>query len=151
MTGGAFTTRVTWRWCFFINLPIGAITLVIIAFILSPSIGATSTKLEDKKWWQVLLRLDPIGTVILLPSIICLILALQWGGTLYPWSSPRVIATLIVFGVTAIAWTWFQYSQGDEATVPMSVLGNRSVAGATVYTLLSSGAFTIVVYYLPLW
>ena len=44
-----------------------------------------------------------------------------------------------------------QYVQGDEATVPWNVIKQRTVAGATMYTLLGTASFTIVVFYLPIW
>lgn len=86
-----------------------------------------------------------------MPAIICLVLALQWGGNQYAWSSPRVIATLVVFAVLFVAWIVLQWFQGEEATVPWSVASQRSVFGASVYTLLGAGAFGIVIQYLPLW
>lgn len=137
--------------CAPVNLPVGAAVLVVVFFFLPKSVGESSDEVKALGWWQFLRRFNPVGTAILLPSIICLILALEWGGIQYAWSDSRVIAVLVVFGVTMITWLVMQWYQGDDATVPWSVASQRSVAGATLYTLFGSASFTIVVYYLPIW
>lgn len=71
---------VTWRWCFYINLPIGGLALIVIAiFFPEPTRKIDAAKgLKDK-----IMSFDPMGTAILIPDVICLLLALQWGGTTY--------------------------------------------------------------------
>ncbi|KAN0119374.1 major facilitator superfamily transporter [Hyaloscypha variabilis] len=134
LMGGVLTTHVSWRWCFYINLPVGAIAMVVATICLPKSMGKSSPELENKTWWQTFNHFDPIGTALFIPSVICLLLALQWGSQ-YPWSSPRVIATFVVFGVTFIAWALFQYTECEEnATLPRSVLNQRSVIGACFYS-----------------
>ncbi|KAK4989977.1 hypothetical protein LTR50_002888 [Elasticomyces elasticus] len=148
--GGALTTNVSWRWCFYINLPVGGAVLAFV-FLSLPDIGRTSTEFKRMSWWQKFRKFNPVGTVILLGSISSLILALQWGGASGKWDEGRVIATLVVFAVTSIIWAGMQYVQGEDATVPWSVARQRSVAGATLYGLFGSAAFTIIICWLPLW
>lgn len=102
-------------------------------------------------WKQKVIRFDPLGTVLLLASLICLMLALQWGGAEYSWSEPRVIAVLVIFPVTLLPWMALQYFQGDEATVPLTVLRQRSVAGSNLFLLFLNASFGIFIYYLPTW
>ena len=135
-----------------VNLPVGAVAMVVVTLCLPKSMGESSPDLRSNTWWQIFQRFDPIGTAIFIPSIICLLLALQWGGSQYPWSNPRVIATFVCFGVSFIAWVIFQYFQGEEnATLSSSILNQRSVIGACLYAIFGSASFTAVVYYLPIW
>ncbi|KAL2875563.1 hypothetical protein SGCOL_009180 [Colletotrichum sp. CLE4] len=100
---------------------------------------------------QLAKKFDLLGTTLLLASLVCLMLALQWGGGEYPWNDARVIAVLIVFGVNLLPWMALQYFQGDDATVPLSIVKQRSVASSNLYLLFLNGAFGVFIFYLPVW
>lgn len=116
-----------------------------------PEIGRTSEDFKKLSWWQKFLKFNPLSTVILLGWIVCLILALQWGGESGDWSEPRIVATLVVFAVTLVIWLVTQYLQGEDATVPWSIAKQRTVAGSILYSFVGGAAFTIVIYWLPIW
>lgn len=79
LIGGALTSNVTWRWCFYLNLPIGGFAMVVIFLLLKvPDRKETKFPLSEK-----LKKLDFVGTAVFVPGTVCLLLALQWGGQTY--------------------------------------------------------------------
>nr|A0A4P8DK16.1 RecName: Full=MFS-type transporter dmxR4; AltName: Full=Dimeric xanthone biosynthesis cluster protein R4 [Cryptosporiopsis sp. 8999]QCL09095.1 DmxR4 [Cryptosporiopsis sp. 8999] len=114
LIGGGFTTNVTWRWCFYINLPIGGVALIAIALWMEvPNKPTANLPLAEK-----IRGLDLLGTAVFIPCIICLLLALQWGGTTYAWSSGRIIALLVVFSVTFVVYAALQAFRPKTSTIP---------------------------------
>ncbi|KAI0555126.1 MFS general substrate transporter [Xylaria curta] len=147
LVGGALTDAVTWRWCFYINLPIGAVAVICIIFILKPS----KYPHPPATIWQQIRRLDPLGTFFFVPSIVTLLIALQWGGSTYAWSNWRIIVLLGLFGILLIAFAAVQVFLPKTATVPVRIIRRRSILAATVFMFALAGSFLMVIYYLPLW
>ncbi|TGJ87993.1 hypothetical protein E0Z10_g713 [Xylaria hypoxylon] len=149
LIGGGFTTNVTWRWSFYINLPLGALAIAgLMPFFRSPQAAA---KLESLPQKEKLKRMDPIGTTLLIGSISSLLLALQLGGQTYPWPSARIIALIVVFVAILIIWVCWQAYLGPVATIPKTVVGQRSMAFASWYSFAQGGVNFGALYYAPLW
>ncbi|KAK8137910.1 major facilitator superfamily transporter [Apiospora sp. TS-2023a] len=148
LLGGVLTDKASWRWCFLINLPIGAVTVFAIAFFYA---DPQMTRPPAESFMERLKRFDPVGTAIFMPAIICLLLALQWGGTEYPWGDGRIIALFVVFGILIIAFIFVQLWQGENATVPPRIMRNRSVWSSSLFGFFIAAAFFVMVYYLPIW
>jgi hypothetical protein len=138
---------VVWRWCFYINLPIGACTFAAVFFFLHlPS--ATKEKLSV---FAQINRLDPIGLLFFVPSMVCLVLALQWGGTTTAWSAPKIIGLLVTFAVTFVTFLIVEFKMPNTAMAPPRVVLNRSVGGAMFFVFVMAGGMMNAVYYIAIW
>lgn len=78
--GGVLAERLHWRWCFYINLPIGGLVLATIVAFLNIPQKTTEKRAEESTWEAKIRRLDPVGFFFLLPSLVCLLLGIQYGG-----------------------------------------------------------------------
>jgi hypothetical protein len=124
------------------------VTLIVIALFFPDPVTKKPAK---ETFTKTLMRFDPIGTAIFIPAIISLLLALQWGGTKYPWSNGRIIGLFVVFGVLAIAFLFVQWRQQDNATVPPRIIRNRTVMAGSLYAFALGSAFFLFIYYVPIW
>ncbi|KAI0456051.1 DNA repair protein RAD50 [Xylaria acuta] len=148
LLGGAFTQRATWRWCFWINLPIGLVTAVIIFFVYHTPKAAAP---QPATWKEKLLQMDLNGTVLILGAVICFILAFQWGGTLLPWSDSRVIGTLVGFVLISIVFVVNEWWMGDRALLEPRIMKSRRIWANCGHVFFVSGGFFVLIYYLPLY
>ncbi|KAK2605783.1 hypothetical protein N8I77_008597 [Diaporthe amygdali] len=133
--GGAFTSGASWRWCFWINLPLGfpIITLLVLLLHIPEHI-----KPAPGTWKEILMQLDFPGLFALLASLVCLTLAMEWGGQTKAWSDGPVIATLIMSIVLFMGF--FIYN----TLFPADWLIHNSVYS-------SNAAFYQVMFYLPIY
>lgn len=146
LIGGAFTSHSTWRWCFWINLPIGGLAagMIVLFFKAPPQACAQNVPLRE-----VLLQMDASGIVLLLGAIICFLLAIQWGGTAKVWKSADVVGTLVGFGVLLIAFAINQLWLQEKAMIPPRLLKDRTILFSCLFTFFFSGSFYVLLYYLP--
>ncbi|KAI1474498.1 MFS general substrate transporter [Daldinia eschscholtzii] len=147
LVGGAFTTNVTWRWCFYISLPLGAVVMVFIFFLLHiPDHSNTKHTLKSK-----LLQLNLEGQIFLIPGVVCLCLALQWGGFTYSWNDGRIITLLVIAFALLIAFVLVQVWRPERATVPPRIFTQRSIYCAFFVSSCLGAQQTLMLYYLPIW
>ncbi|KAK2062053.1 MFS general substrate transporter [Colletotrichum caudatum] len=145
--GGAITSHIGWRWCFWINMPIGGALFIGLLFLFHPpQAPGQRAPLKDR-----IKQVDFIGGTALMGSITCLLLALEWGSTQSSWSDARIIVLLVVFGVSFVSVAAHQQWLKERATFPTRLLKNKSFASSLWYGFTLSSAQMVVLYYVPVW
>lgn len=135
--------------CFYADIPLGTLVGTGIFFFFHPTnVNATLQALPTP---VRLAKLDGIGTSTFVTSMVCLIMALQWGGIVYPWSSFRIIDFLTIFGLTLIVWVCYQHYKNNNATIPRRLISQRSIAFASLTSFLMGGAMFSIVHYVSVY
>lgn len=151
LIGGALTSQVSWRWCFYINLPPGGVAIAgINAFFRTPK-RTTTTSDAGTGFVAKLAKFDPFGAACLLACVVCLLLALQLRGITYQFSNGRIVALFVLFVVLLTAFIAIQFRWSENATVPSGVLKQRSILSGSFYVFCIGGHFFTLVYFLPIW
>ncbi|QPC78161.1 hypothetical protein HYE68_008913 [Fusarium pseudograminearum] len=92
-----------------------------------------------------------MGLILILSGLFCAVLFLQWGGTTHAWNSWQIILLMVIFVITIVAFGGLQTWQGEEATIPPRIAKQRTMLSVCVFTLFSSGAYYLLIYFLPLY
>ncbi|KAF7118424.1 hypothetical protein CNMCM5793_007941 [Aspergillus hiratsukae] len=144
--GGAIVSNTTWRWVFYLNLPIGGVGLLLLILFLQVNYDretSISTKLK---------RLDYLGNMLLIGAIVAILIALSWGGTRYPWTSGHVLAPLIIGLLGIPAFVLFQASPlVKDPTTPLHLFANRTSSIAFFQTFMHGFLSFWILYMLPVY
>ncbi|CAO3652082.1 unnamed protein product [Cunninghamella blakesleeana] len=141
---GGFTDNITWRWCFYINLPIGGIAIALLIFFLD-------IPTKKSSFIEKLKRIDYAGAFIILIAALLFLLALNFGSDLFPWRSAAVLVPLIFSFVLVIGFAFVESKFAKEPIMPPRLIKNRSVFGVIVVNWWFGLSFFSLIYYLPVY
>ncbi|GAB1310999.1 Major facilitator superfamily domain-containing protein [Madurella fahalii] len=147
LLGGVFTDFVTWRWCFYINLPVGGATMAAMILFFNPRKKANARR----GFFERLMDLDFVGNVLIIGACIMLFIAFQVTTQGIAWSSTEVIGLLVGSGVLGILFTLWQWWKGDGALIPPRIITQRTVAASCGQAFTMYGALVNLTFFLPIW
>ncbi|KAI9046233.1 MDR family MFS transporter [Aspergillus affinis] len=147
--GGAFTTNVSWRWCFYINLPLG---VIIGGFLLLNKIPEPKPKSPPLEILGTAIQsLDLPGFMLICPAVVMFLLGLQFGGNQHPWNSSVVIGLLVGSAFTFGLFLAWEYRQGDNAMVPLAMLKHRIISSAALTMFFSLSSVLVADFYIAIY
>ncbi|KAH8651187.1 putative MFS transporter [Xylariales sp. PMI_506] len=149
LLGGVFTSDVSWRWCFYINLPIGGITSLCILFFFRTPAHAKSSYGSPIK--EVIASFDPIGLILMFSGVLCFFLAVQWGGVSKQWNSADEIGLLIGCAFLMILFAVNEWNQGDRALIVFRILRKRSIRACAGFIFFLNAGNIALQYSLPIY
>ncbi|OAA59532.1 Major facilitator superfamily domain, general substrate transporter [Niveomyces insectorum RCEF 264] len=145
--GGAIIQNTSWRWVFYINLPVGGVSMVMIFLFLR-----VTYKSNDASFAQKLRRIDYIGNLVLIASTVSVLYALTYGGTKLPWSSGRILAPLVLGLAGLVLFMGFETTRfAGEPVVPPRLFANRTSATIFAVTFLNSALLYWMLFFLPVY
>ncbi|KAJ7435210.1 iron permease [Mycena galericulata] len=142
--GGALANKgmKTWRWLFYLNLPVGGLAFFLVLIFLSVHRPAGSVR--DK-----MAKVDWVGNAIIIVGTGLAIIGLTWGGTRYPWGSAQVLAPLIIGLALIVIFIIYEAKVPVSPTIPRDVVSNRTSLSGLLATAMHGILIMAMIYYVP--
>ncbi|KAL4950408.1 major facilitator superfamily domain-containing protein [Aspergillus filifer] len=150
VVGGGFTeSAVGWRWSFYINLFLGGAAAPVYVFLLPNKDPRPGTAFKDRGR-----ELDVVGSILQVGALTAFILAISWGGVVYPWSSKQVIALFVVAGVLFIILGLQQvftvFTTLERRIIPVEFFRSRTILILFASTSAAGASAFVPIYMVPL-
>ncbi|WP_042163249.1 DHA2 family efflux MFS transporter permease subunit [Paenibacillus gorillae] len=137
LLGAYITDYIHWSWIFYINLPLGLIAFIMIAFFYKESIVHSKQKI------------DYFGAIVLVASIVCLMFALELGGKQYAWNSAVILGLLAAFAVLITGFVFIE-RRAEEPIITFGMFKNRLYATSNIMAMFAGAAFITASIYIPI-
>lgn len=137
LLGAYITDHISWHWIFYINLPLGILSLVFVSIAYKES---PIHKKQQIDWW---------GAITLIGSVVCLMFALELGGQKYDWDSSIILSLFAGFAVLLLLFLYAE-TKAKDPIISFAMFKNRLFAGSTLVSLFYGAAFMAATVYIPI-
>lgn len=142
LAGGWITDNISWRWVFYVNLPIGILAMLTLIFLM-PTLRSSTRNVQ----------IDYIGAALLVLGSVPLLLGFTWAGSTYAWTSPQVLASFIGAVVSLTAFFFYEAyleRQGGQPIIEPSLFKNRIFSISALVTMIFGMGLFGSIFFIPL-